>query len=241
MAEPWLLVAPGVLVEDGVVPLDDGEARHAGAVRRLGIGSEVILADGAGAVAHAVLTSVDRRRLEARVLRVDRTPADEGEGVVLALAALHSQAMDWAVQKAVEVGVRCLVPVVTTRVQLAGEAIGGRLGHWRRIARQALKQCRRPWAMDIGEPVRLMELVAERGDAGGVVADPQGIAAGELPPDVPGLLLVGPEGGLTEEEEAILDTENWHRLKLGPHTLRADTAAVVGAAILVARAENRRT
>jgi len=232
---PWLLAHPGELEVGETVVLDDQEARHALTALRLQAGAEVILADGRGGVARAVLTSVGRPRTAAEVVSVNTVPADSGSGVVLALGVIHSQAMDWAVQKAVEIGVCSLVPVVTERVQLPWKAVAGRLGHWQRIARQALKQCRRPWAMAVDGPTNLADLVAARGEAGGVVADPSGERLDTLAEGTPGYLLVGPEGGLTESERSSLPAEVWIRLRLGPHVLRADTAAVVGAAFLVAR------
>ncbi|MCW8985540.1 MAG: RsmE family RNA methyltransferase, partial [Thermoanaerobaculales bacterium] len=110
--------------------------------------------------------------------------------------------------------------------------------HWRRIALQALKQCRRPWAMDVGNVVRLAELV-EGSEEAGVVADCEGISIGELPEGAGALLVVGPEGGFTSEESELFDRRGWPRLRLGPHILRAETAAVVGGAMMVMRSQNR--
>jgi 16S rRNA (uracil1498-N3)-methyltransferase len=240
MADPWLLVRPGELEVGEKVVLDGEEARHALTALRLQLGAEVVLADGRGGVARAVLTAVGRPKTVAEIVGVNTIPADPGPGVVVALGVLHGQAMDWAVQKAVEIGVHSLVPVVTERVQLPWKAVVGRLGHWQRIARQALKQCRRPWAMAVDGPTKLADLVAARGEAGGVVADPEGDSPDSLSEDAKRFLLVGPEGGLTASERSSLPAECWTRLRLGPHILRADTAAVVGAAFLVAleRREN---
>jgi len=198
------------------------------------------LADGTGRVARALLASIGRSSIEAEILSVESVPVDNGPGVVLALGVLHGQAMDWAVQKAVELGVRTLVPTITARVQISGRAAVGRLRHWRSISRQALKQCRRPWEMEVGEPTALADLVAARGSSGGVLADPGGAGLDSIPSSTPCWLLVGPEGGLTSAERASLPAETWPRLCLGPHVLRADTAAVVGAALLISRQRGSR-
>jgi 16S rRNA (uracil1498-N3)-methyltransferase len=235
MHDPWLLVEPGELEDGRVVALDRGESRHAAGALRLEEGAAVVLADGCGRLAEGTLRAVSGRRTEVAVgaLRVASPPA--GEGVTLALGVLAGQAMDWAVQKAVEVGVQTLVPVRSERSQLGLRAIRGRLEHWRRVARQALKQCRRPWAMEIREAIALTGLVAERGTSGGVVAARDGVAAQMLGRPVPPMLLVGPEGGFSVAEDRLLDPTSWRRLRLGRHVLRAETAAVVGSAIMVAR------
>jgi 16S rRNA (uracil1498-N3)-methyltransferase len=231
-------VRPGELEEGETIVLDDRESRHALTALRLQADAEVVLADGRGGVARAVLTAVGRSGTAAHVVSFTTVPADSGSGVVLVLGVLHSQAMDWAVQKAVEIGVRSLVPVVTERVQLPWKAVAGRVGHWQRIARQALKQCHRSWAMAVDEPTKLADLVAARGEAGGAVADSEGGRPDSLPEGAGGCLLVGPEGGLTAFERSLLPADSWPRLRLGPHVLRAETAAVVGAAMLVLRLDD---
>ena len=101
---------------------------------------------------------------------------------------------------------------------------------------QALKQCRRPWAMVVTEVVPLATLVDGGSEqAGGVVADSEGSSLGELPKTAENLLVVGPEGGFTAAEKQLFDRRGWPRLRLGPHILRSETAAVVGAAMMVGR------
>ncbi len=240
MTEAWLLAPQGTLLDGNSVALEEDEARHAVSALRLKVGDSVVLADGAGNVARAVLRAVASRSIEADILAVRSEPVPAGHGVSLALGILHSQAMDWAVQKAVEVGVRTFVPVQTDRSQLPGRAVRARHDHWCRVARQALKQCRRAWAMTVAGPVKLERLLAERGSGGGLVADPDGRSIGPWTDGAPHLLLVGPEGGFSPKESDLLAAHEWPRVWLGPHVLRADTAAVVGAAMLVAREKGLR-
>jgi 16S rRNA (uracil1498-N3)-methyltransferase len=147
--------------------------------------------------------------------------------------------MDWAVQKAVEIGVRRFLPLETERAQVRGAAVESRIEHWRRISLQALKQCRRAWAMEVGDVVAFSDLV-EPSQRVGVVADREGSAIADLPEGVAHLLVVGPEGGFTAAERQLLERCGWPRLCLGPHILRAETAAIVGAAMMVARNEQSR-
>jgi 16S rRNA (uracil1498-N3)-methyltransferase len=237
-AVPWLLAVSGDLEAGRTVVLEPAEARHlTGALRRRP-GDEILLADGNGSVAEAKLITIGKGRVEAEILSVRHEPESKPEGVTLALAMIDNRAMDWAVQKAVEVGVGRFVPMETERAQVRGKDLGSRVEHWRRIAMQALKQCRRPWAMEVGDVVSLPELVEGSGE-GGVIADRGGCAIGELPDGVGSLLVVGPEGGFASEENDLFDRLGWPRLRLGPHILRAETAAVVGGAMMVARIQDR--
>jgi 16S rRNA (uracil1498-N3)-methyltransferase len=235
-ALPWLLAAPGDLEAGRTVILDPAEARHlTGALRRRP-GDEIVLADGNGSVARAELIAMSKKRVEAEVKSVRRSPRPQSPAVTVALALIENRAMDWAVQKAVEVGVERFVPVETERAQVRGRDLESRVEHWRRISMQALKQCRRPWAMSVGEVVSLAELV-ESSEEGGVIADREGCSIGHLPEGTGALLVVGPEGGFTAMEEALFKRHGWQGLRLGPHILRAETAAVVGGAMMVARSE----
>ena len=215
---PWLLAVPGTLEAGRTVVLDPTEAQHlTGALRRRS-GDEIVLADGEGWIAEARLLTIGRGRVEAEVLSLHQEPAPVSDGVTVGLAMVSGRSMDWAVQKAVEIGVRRFVPMETERAQIRQGGIGSRIDHWRRISMQALKQCRRPWAMEISDVVPLPTLVdRESTNGGGVVADGEGIAIGELPVDAGSLLVVGPEGGFTAEENELFDRSNWPRLRLGRH------------------------
>jgi 16S rRNA (uracil1498-N3)-methyltransferase len=233
---PWLLATPGDLEMGRTVLLDAAEARHlTGALRRRP-GDEIVLVDGNGSVAEAKLVAVSKKRVEAEIESVRIEPKPHSLEVTVALATVENRSMDWAVQKAVEVGVGRFIPVQTERAQIRGKDLASRVEHWRRIAMQALKQCRRPWAMVVDDVVFLAKLV-ETSEEGGVFADREGCPIGDLPEATGGLLLVGPEGGFTATEHTLFDRHGWQSLRLGPHILRAETAAVVGGAMMVARQE----
>ena len=236
-ASPWLLAERGSLAEGRIIELDRNEVRHAAGALRLRPGDRVTLVDGAGRTAEAVLRELAKGRASAEVLAVCEQAQPEGEGVTLALAVLHGRGMDWAVEKSVEVGVRRFVPVVGERTQAGRKAARDRTPHWSRIALQALKQCKRTWAMEVSEPLTPGEIAENFGaDRGGVVADRHGVSVSELPVSAGRLLLVGPEGGFAPEELGLFSDLGWPRLRLGPHVLRSETAAIVGAAVLVANA-----
>lgn len=233
---PWLLAEAGELSAGETVVLDAAESRHAKGPLRLAPGRVVVLTDGAGRVAEGTLSMLRRGRAEVRIESVLDEPTPIA-GLTLAVGVLAGSAMDLVVQKAVELGVERLVPVCCQRSQLGLERAATRLDHWTRIARQALKQCRRAWALEITQPLVLDGFVARVGQGGGVVAHPGGRRVDEIDLPRPPVLLVGPEGGLSGEEEKLLKSHEWSRLRLGPHVLRAETAAIAGAAVLSIRLE----
>jgi 16S rRNA (uracil1498-N3)-methyltransferase len=228
--DPWLLVPKGVLLGGCEIALETEEARHAFGSLRLRAGDRVVLTDGVGSVTGAELTRCVRSDVIAVVDEVV-TRVLPLPGPTVALGVLHTKAMDWAVQKAVEVGAAAFVPLLCDRSQGSHQRTLERVEHWRRVARQALKQCRRPWAMEVESPLTMAEVLGGR-LLPGLVAAPEGLT------DVSGLishwmtLLVGPEGGLTLEEREALAGAGWSPIALGPHILRAETAVVVGAALL---------
>jgi 16S rRNA (uracil1498-N3)-methyltransferase len=235
---PWVLVAPGIAEIGRSVRLDAAEARHVTGPLRRRPGDEVVLIDGAGVVAHAVLHTAKGEVAEAEIVDMRVEEPQCGEGVTLAMAMVGNRAVDWAIQKAVEIGVRRVLPVVTDRTQVKGGAQSGRAEHWRRVALQALKQSRRSWAMEVADIKPLVEVVdSEIFGRDGVVADREGVALANLPPSAGRLLVVGPEGGFSKDEGRLFTDRGWQRLRLGSNILRTETAAVVGAAMLVARDE----
>ena len=233
---PWLLIEPGRAVLGEMVELGETESRHAAGSLRCRLGDEVILADGRGTIAVGVIRELASKRVVAEIVAVDHVSAPSRDGVTIGLALIDRQPMDWAVQKAVEVGARRFVPVICDRSQRKGRDQRGRLEHWRRLAMQALKQCRRPWSIDIDEPQELRRFVETFAECG-LVADAGGRSLNQFSRGQISALAVGPEGGFSPQEFEIFDRAGWLRLKLAANVLRAETAAVVGAALLVAKDE----
>ena len=233
---PWLLVAPGLVESGRSVTLDAAEARHVTGPLRRSPGDEVVLVDGAGVVARAVLLRAEGQIAEAEIVDVRAEQPPRDEGVTLAMAVVGNRAVEWAIQKAVEIGVGRFLPLVTDRTQVRRGTLSGRVEHWRRIALQALKQSHRPWAMEIADIRSLVEVVdSDTLGPDGVVAGRNGVALADLPPSAGHLLVVGPEGGFSPDEDILFADRGWPRLRLGVHILRTETAAVVGAAMLLER------
>jgi len=227
-----VLVEEGSLEAGGLVVLSPGEAHHLARVLRAAPGDGVTLFDGAGTIATGLLRPGGRGRLAAEVLSVHEAPPPSGTVPAVALGVLHGQAMDWAVQKAVELGVPRFVPVVSERSQPGRNAAGARLEHWRRAGRQALKQCRRAWAMEVAPPRSFDELLRDVAPGEGILADQEGAGPATFGAGGPVMLLVGPEGGFSEAERRALQDAGWPKLRLAEYILRAETAVVAGIALL---------
>lgn len=221
------------------VLLDEGESRHATRVLRLGVGGEIELLDGAGRCAAARLVRADRSGVEAEVLTVRQVPRPPAVG--LAAAVLKGRAMDFLVQKATELGVAEIHPLLTERTVVrigAGEA-EEKVAGWRSTAIEACKQCGNPWLPRFHPPVGLREFVAK--SPGGLML----VAALAGAPRFPGEVLrrrdpvpaevtviIGPEGDLTAEELAALIGAGAVPITLGSLVLRGETAAVASLAIV---------
>ena len=195
-----------------VISRDDDH--HLRRVLRAEAGEEVVVTDGAGSWRFATLTSTGLEVTSEVVVDPAPTPT------TLYLAPLVGERGEWAVAKAVEVGVTTLVPLVSARVQrFRGESREKTLSRWRRIAREAAGQCRRTYDLVIAAPVTPSEVAPEVAicDHGGG-RDWTGVRA----------VCVGPEGGWAPGEW----DEDRVRLSLGELVLRGETAAVLAGALL---------
>jgi 16S rRNA (uracil1498-N3)-methyltransferase len=219
------------LPDGGRLPLDAELAHHVGRVLRTRPGELLRLGDGAGATAVAVVVAVDRHRVEVEI-RARRQAPPPSPRVLLAFAPPRLQRAEWLLEHGTEVGVDRFQPLWTARTRPQGE----RLERWHKIVRAAAGQCDRAWLPTLAPAMELASFLAGPLPAdrlvGGLGAPPLSThrATGAT------ALLVGPEGGFTPEELAAIAGAGFVPRSFGPHTLRTETAAVVGAAILLAAA-----
>lgn len=227
-------------VGDAVV-LDGDEGRHAADVRRVRAGEVVLVGDGTGAVARVEVTAVARGRVDGRVLdRRDEAPPALRVTVVQAL--VKGDRGELAVELATEAGADAVVPWRAER-SVARWEDGPRgakaLARWRATAREAAKQARRPIAPDVADPVELPALLDRvRAADAALIADgtaDASLATVPLPPDGDVLLVVGPEGGVTDAERAALVDAGAVAVAMGPAVLRTSSSAAVALGALGAR------
>lgn len=215
------------------------EAWHAVAVKRLRAGDPVELLDGRGTVATAVVLTTDKRKRDAQVtLRVDRVehrpPATPHVEVWSAVpkADRASQMIDQLAQA----GAAAWRPLLTERSVTEADH---KLDRLTRIAAEASKQCGRPWHLTLDTPRTIAQAAqwATKHPGSTLVADGAGVpasaaAAAHLSSFV---VLIGPEGGFTDAELTELKAAGALPLRLGPHILRTETAAIAAAVALLAR------
>lgn len=204
--------------------LPQEEAYHL-RVRRVIPGEEVVVLDGKGREAKGRLLAYGALEIQ----EVNRVLAKEPSAkLTLYIALLKGKKMAFVVQKATELGVAEIVPILTRRSLPQGSF--SKLDRWRAIAKEALKQCGGTILPRISPPQPLETVkgpgwVLWEGERDRKL--PRGvIGAG-------GALVVGPEGGWEDEEISLLKDQGFVTVTLGPRILRAETAAVVGAALLL--------
>ncbi|HEV7687166.1 MAG TPA: RsmE family RNA methyltransferase [Acidimicrobiia bacterium] len=222
-----------------VVDVEGEDGHHLARVLRLRAGEGVTVADGSGRWRAYRVCGVGKAGEGATAVRLEATGARQQEPVPeprlgVAFALTKGDKPELVVQKLTELGVDRILPVVAERSVARPDTAraAAALERWRRIAREAARQCRRA-TLPVVEP--LAPLADLAGHPGLVVAERGGSAAGGLGAPLDGeiLVVVGPEGGLTDGEVDALAP--WARLDLGPHILRAETAALAAAALLAAR------
>ncbi len=228
---------PNPLPAGGEFELPAEVAHHAEKVLRLRSGDSLVLFDGDGREVSARLLAGGRG---ARVELLEWTePARESPlQIVLVQALASGDKMDWVIQKAVELGVGAIQPLIAERcvLRLSGERAERRLRHWRQVVVSACEQSGRNRVPVVESPVELplylQHVACER-----CLALAPG-AAGRLAelPAPPGelRLLVGPEGGWSERELSIIDAAGVRRIGLGPRILRTETAGLAALAAMQA-------
>ena len=222
------------LGEGAEVELDAAQTNYLGNVLRLGEGAQLLLFDGSSGEWLARVARASRKRMSLKVEQKTRE-AEAIPDLWLAFAPVKRAQTDWLVEKATELGVARLIPVITQRTIV--ERV--KVDRLESIAIEAAEQCGRTRLPEIDEPVSLKQFL-ERGDEQRTLyfADEQGgeKAADALKPG-PAAILTGPEGGFTDEErEAIRSAPNVTAISLGPRILRAETAALASVTIYMALA-----
>jgi 16S rRNA (uracil1498-N3)-methyltransferase len=225
-----------VVPAGGTAVLDGEEARHAATVRRLRVGERLILSDGAGAMARCVVDAVRPGRDALLTLTVEERWTEEPPAlrVVVAQALAKGDRGELAVELATEAGADAIVPWRAAR-SVAKWDDGGRgdkaLTRWRATARAAAKQARRAHVPDVTEPVGTRELA---GLAAAMTLSlvlesdvPDRLTDLTLPDTGDILLVVGPEGGITDDELHTLREAGARAVRLGTTVLRTSTAAAV--------------
>jgi 16S rRNA (uracil1498-N3)-methyltransferase len=225
------------LAEGESVSLPEVAVAHLVRVLRLGPGDRVHLFNGDGHDYEAELESAGKREARARVLARVAVLSESPLAITLAQGIARGEKMDLILQKATELGVSRIAPVVTerTEVRLDAERADKRGAHWRGVLASACEQSGRARLPELQPPRALVDFLAAEKGTLRLVLDPTAAmtlaqvqpAAGESI-----CLLVGPEGGLSERDLAAARAAGFTGLKLGPRILRTETAALAAIAAM---------
>ena len=223
------IYVPEFTIQDGKLAVRDEEHQHL-RVARAESGEPVEVFNGRGSAWQAQVESCERR--ETILLIGERREVEPlRPQLILGLSLIKSAAFEFALEKAVEVGVTRIVPLVAARSNQPARS-EGRLDRWARILVEAAKQSKRYHLPVIDSPVTFADALKLSAATKIVFAERGGRPLESALAGEPVLCLVGPEGGWTDEELAAASSSGFTSVGLGEGILRAETAAIVGAALI---------
>lgn len=213
--------------------LPEAQAHYIGRVLRHAVGDAVQLFDGSGQEFRGELIEVGKKTVRVELREQFDGQAESPLHIHLGQGLSRGERMDWAIQKATELGAQEISPIISARceVRLKDERADKRMAHWRQIAISACEQCGRSVIPLIHSPITLEEwLQHSQADLKLVlhpVAEP--LSSHTKPRSL--AFLIGPEGGLSDAEVALAQAAGFHAARLGPRVLRTETAPVAALAL----------
>lgn len=218
--------------------LEPGPSRHLGRALRMQSGDSISLFNGNGCEWPCEITAVERHVVSVLPGKPDRRDPESPLAIHLGIAISRGDRMDTVLQKATELGVTAVTPLFSdrTEVKLKGERETKKLAHWRQVAISACEQSGRNRLPIVNEPRPLADWFAECEGEIRFVLHHRGTghkAPDKAPRSID--LLIGPEGGLTEDEIEAAIAHGFAPMTLGPRVLRTETAPLAALAILQAR------
>lgn len=226
-------LSPGAHVE-----LPEPVARHAVRVLRLPPGAPVVLFDGRGGEYPAHIERIERDRVYAELAAWQEIERESPLAVTLVQALQAGDKMDFTIQKAVELGVRDVVPVESRRsvLRLAGDRAAKRVAHWQGVVASACEQCGRNQVPLVAPLEKLENWLAKpaNGALRLMLAPDAGQTLADIPPASEVQLLIGAEGGLDPQEVLAAKQAGFQAVRLGPRVLRTETAGLAALAALQA-------
>jgi len=225
------------LTVDTCLHLDDKAAHHLAHVLRAKVGDRVILFNGAGGEYLAEISQIVKKGVEVRVLSFTAREVESPVAIHLAQGIARGEKMDFIIQKAVELGVKKITPLLTARcnVRLSAEHTQKRLLHWQSIAQSACEQSGRNYVPVIHPPMLLKDWLTKSQADLSFVLSPHVVdkfPAEDAASIKTVQILIGPEGGLDNQEVSDACARGFLPLTLGPRILRTETATIAALAAL---------
>jgi 16S rRNA (uracil1498-N3)-methyltransferase len=217
------------LATDHSVVLTGDSAHYLGKVLRAKVGYNVTLFNGIDGEFLGEIVQVNRHDVHVHLSESVARQTDTALPVHIGLGLSRGERMDYAIQKATELGVHAITPLFTehSEVRLNSERADKRSNHWQKVAISASEQCGRCTVPEIHHPATLTDWVQQVPVGQGYLLDHTGEAGfrGLAPQQV--FLLIGPEGGISATEKALALAAGFSCVRLGPRILRTETAPVV--------------
>jgi len=217
------------------VALEDAPAHYLGRVLRVSAGQNVILFNGDGQDYSAEVLRTDRREVVLRVTGQRPGLAEPAHGIVVVQALSRGERLDFTLQKCTELGAAGfqLLAAERAELKLRSDKLDRRMDHWRSVVVSACEQSGRARVPSVLAPLTVAEWLQQGAAAQRLVLDPAAsvpLAGVSLPAEVE--LAVGPEGGFSEGELALMEAQGVQRVCLGPRILRTETAGPAAVAVL---------
>ncbi len=229
------IFTPEPLQAGTTVYLDDNAAQHVGKVLRMQVGQAVSLFNGDGFDYPAILVDVSKKSVQVDIGNASPNRTESPLAIVLGQVLSRGDRMDYAIQKSVEMGVARIVPLVSERceVKLKGDRENKRVKHWQSVAISAAEQCGRAVVPEVAPVCTFEDWLAQTADFDLRLVLHHRTAQSLTGLDKPSrlALMIGPEGGLTEDEIRIAEAAGFLPAALGPRVLRTETAPVAAMAV----------
>lgn len=226
---------PDALLPGHPATLTSNAAAHASRALRLQAGDEVVLFNGDGNNYYGKLSAISKQAVTADILHAVTCDTESPLYITLVQAISSGDRMDFTIQKAVEMGVAAIQPVASQRsiVKLSGDRAEKRREHWQNVVISACEQSGRATIPTVAMPLGLQDWLAQKHDANTLItlAPDAPVTLPQIP--APGHrihLLIGPEGGLTDDEIRIAAQYGYTTVRMGPRILRTETAALAAIA-----------
>ncbi len=229
------IFTPQALIPNSSLVLAEGQSHYLSKVLRMQAGRELILFNGEGGEYSAEISAAHKKYVDVSVKEFSAENRQSHLQLELAIGVSRGERMDWVLQKATELGVTKITPLMTerTEVKLGGERADKKMEHWQQILISACEQCQRNILPGLSEPRNFSEWISECDAELKFVLhhrDNQGLPQDKNTQSV--ALLIGPEGGLDEDEIVQAIAQKFSPLTLGPRVLRTETAPVAAISLV---------
>lgn len=219
------------LTSQRTIRLDENASHHLARVLRASVGDTLIVFNGEGGEYDAVITAIDKKGVDVEIRDFKPRDVESPLNIILAQGIARGEKMDFIIQKAVELGVKKIYPLITERcnVRLDNEREAKRLRHWQSVIISACEQSGRDRLPEIIAPQSFTEWLPTIHADRCFVLSPHvsdKLPQEKLPTNATVVLLIGPEGGLSDAEVAKSQQAHFHPLNLGPRVLRTETATL---------------